>query len=101
MSVSFHYQKDRRFREKIIKSIGYGSTIKTVTIDRGHPKGAEIHKISDTGIISIYNEQTQILITRIIATPNQIKRYYSEDEKVPQFLIALAVEHKLLSKITH
>ena len=101
MLVSSHYRKDRLFRENIIKSIGYGSTIKTVTIDRGHPKGAETHKISDTGIISIYNKKTHILITRIIATPNQIKRYYSADEEVPQFLITLAIEHKLLSKITH
>jgi hypothetical protein len=101
MTTSLHYQKDRKHREEIIQSIGYGNTIKTTRIDRGDPRGAEIHELSDTGIIHIYTEKTHMLITRFIATPNQVKRYYTINEIVPQFLIALAIAHKPLSKKTH
>lgn len=99
--TSIHYEKDRWYREKVIKSIGYGTIIKSTRIDRGHPKGAEIHELSDTGIINIYNERTHKLITKIIATPNQVRRYYTPEEIIPQFLIALAIAHLPLSKKTH
>ena len=99
--TSRHYQKDRIFREQVIQSIGSGNIIKSVVIDRGHPKGAELHELSDTGIINIYNQKTHLLITRFIATPNQVRRYYNPNEIVPAFLIALAIQHKHLSIITH
>ena len=99
--TSKHYLQDRQLREEVIQFIGYGTIIKSVVIDRGHAKGAEIHEISDTGIINIYNQNTHKLITKLIATPNQIKRYYTVNEVVPQFLIKLAIAHKYLAEVTH
>ena len=99
--TSRHYLQDRQLREEVIQFIGYGTIIKSVVIDRGHVKGAEIHEISDTGIINIYNQNTHKLITKLIATPSQIKRYYTVNEIVPQFLIKLAIAHRHLAKMTH
>ena len=93
--TSTHYTLDRQTREELIKKIGYGLTVKTVTVDRGHKNGPEVHKISDTGIITIYNERSGKLITKLIARPNQIKRYYTEAEEVPIELLKVAREHQL------
>ena len=69
-----------------------GQVIKEVTVDRGHKNGPEIHKITTTGLVVIYNKRTGIMITILIARPNQIRRYYAEDE-APQNIINLAMEH--------
>ena len=93
MNNSKHYLEDRRDREEVIRQIGYGRIIKTVEVDRGHRNGPEIHKISNTGIITIYNKGTGKMITKLIARPAQIRRYY-ENEPVPQNLLRLAREHQ-------
>jgi hypothetical protein len=89
---SKHWKTDRQKRNQIIAQIGIGQVIKEVTIDRGHKNGPEIHKITSTGLIVIYNKRTNIMITILIARPNQIKRYYAENE-APQKIINLAFEH--------
>lgn len=94
---SNHYITDRQARENLIKEIGYGKTIKSVTIDRHHPNGPEIHEISDTGIITIYNKRTHKMITKLIARPGQIKRYYNENEEIPVELLKLAREHQQMA----
>lgn len=91
--TSAHYMTDRQEREEIIRQIGYGQIIKTVEVDRGHRNGPEIHKISNTGIITVYNKKTGKMITKLIARPAQIRRYY-ENEPVPQNLLRLAREHQ-------
>lgn len=93
---SNHYIKDRQTREALIKSIGYGTTVKSVVIDRHHPNGPEIHEISNTGIITIYNQRTHKMITKLIARPGQIKRYYSENETIPKDLLNIAKEHQIM-----
>lgn len=94
---SKHYNMDRQRREDLIQKIGYGTTIKTVVVDRGHKNGPEIHKISDTGIITIYNERTKKLVTKLIARPGQIKRYYKENEIIPKNLLQIAKEHQKMA----
>lgn len=89
---SKHWRADRQRRSQIIAQIGMGQVIKEVVVDRGHKNGPEIHKITTTGLVVIYNKRTGIMITILIARPNQIKRYYAEDE-VPQNIINLAIEH--------
>ena len=98
--TSRHYQLDRELREEVIEFIGYGKIIKTIEIDRGHRNGAEIHELSDTGIINIYNKRTHKLITKLIASPGQVRRCYQESEIVPQFLLNLARAHKPLAAMT-
>lgn len=90
--TSRHYSTDRQERENLIAQIGIGTVVKSVRWDRGHKNGAEIHKITNTGIVIIYNENTGKMITKLIARPAQIKRYW-KDGKAPKELIRLAIEH--------
>lgn len=89
MKKTLHYIEDRQDRENRIKEIGYGAVIKRVVVDRGHKNGPEIHEVTDTGIVNIYNERTHKLITKLIARPAQIKRYFV-GETVPAELLARA-----------
>ena len=91
--TSKHYTKDRKVREELIQQIGEGTPVKEVRVDRRHRNGAEIHVISSTGIITIYNEKTRKMVTRLIARPGQIRRYYNENETIPTDLLTLAKEH--------
>ena len=90
--TSRHYNRDRVAREKLIKKIGLGKEIATFTVDKGHPMGAELHTITSTGIIIIRNQKTNKMVTKLIARPNQIKRYGIEDKKV----IEIARKHQSL-----
>lgn len=92
--TSKHYTIDRQERENLIKEIGIGVVVKKVRVDRHHRNGAEIHEITSTGIVVIYNERTGKLITKLIARVGQIKRYY-EEEKAPKELIKIAYEHQI------
>lgn len=74
--TSKHYTEDRKMREKIISRIGYGTPVAEFVIDHGHRNGPEVHEITSTGIINIYNQRDHKLITKLIARPGQIRRYY-------------------------
>lgn len=95
--ISNHYTNDREAREALIQSIGYGHIVKTVVVDRHHPNGPEIHKVSDTGIIFIYNQRTEKMVTKLIARPGQIRRYYGENEQIPAGLLNIAREHQKMA----
>lgn len=94
---SRHWETDREMRRKAIEEIGQGNVIKTVEIDRHHRNGPEIHKISDTGIITIFNKKSNKMITQLIARPAQIKRYFAADEVIPKGLLKLARQHQELA----
>lgn len=94
--TSKHYIADRIEREAHIKEIGYGNPVARFTIDRGHKNGPEIHEITDTGIINIYNEKTRKLVTKLIARPGQIKRYF-ENGNAPANLLAVARQNTKLA----
>ena len=95
--TSRHYAHDRRDRENRIRLIGEGNTIKVAVVDKGHRNGPEIHMLSDTGIITILNQRTGKLITKLIARPGQIKRYYESENRIPAVLLDLAYEHERLA----
>lgn len=92
--TSQHWMRDREAREAIIRQIGIGEVIKTVVVDKGHRNGPEIHEVTSTAIIVIYNQRTHKMITKLIARPNQIRRYYRENEIIPNDLIQLARDHQ-------
>ena len=94
--TSRHYNRDRIEREKLIKLIGMGEEVETFRIDRHHINGAELHTITSTGINVIRNEKTNKLITKLIARPNQIKRYFTEETKEVKKLMRIAREHQKL-----
>lgn len=95
--TSRHYNEDRKNREDLIRTIGYGTLVKTVEVDKHHRNGPEIHEISSTGIITIYNKRTHKLITKLIARPGQIRRYYKENETIPSGLLEIAREHQRMN----
>ena len=90
---SRHYTRDRQNREAIITQIGVGTVIKEVVVDRGHRNGPEIHKITSTALILVYNQRSGKLVTKLIARPAQILRYYKEDEPKPTKVVELARVH--------
>ena len=90
--TSRHYNRERVMRERLIKEIGIGKEIATFRGDRGHVNGAELHTITTNGIIVIRNERTNKMITKLIARPNQIKRYGITDKKI----IEIARKHQTL-----
>lgn len=94
MKNSRHWKAERKERNKVIQQIGLGATIKVVEVDNHHINGPEIHKISNTGIITILNKRTKKMITQLIARPGQIRRYYKENETIPTELIEIAREHQ-------
>lgn len=90
--TSRHYSEDREAREAIIRQIGMGEVVASFRVDRGHRNGAEIHKITSTGIIVIYNERTGKMVTKLIARVGQIRRYY-KNGNAPKELIKKAVDN--------
>lgn len=89
--MSAHWKFERKQREQLIRCIGQGKVIEEFYVDRGHPNGAELHRLTDTGVVLIYNALTWKLITKIIARPYQIERYYRrENRSAPMWLIRQA-----------
>ena len=96
---SSHYSKRRTRRQRLIKEHinGDGNIIDSFVINKGHVDGIEIHSITDTGLIIIHNQSSGKLITKLIARPSQIKRYYRNSGRTPpQWLLTIAEWHKNL-----
>ena len=94
--TSTHYNKDRIEREKLIKKIGIGKEVATFRVDRHHINGAELHTITSTGIIIIRNERTNKMVTKLIARPAQISRYFETETKEVRDIMKIAREHQKL-----
>ena len=93
-NTSKHWINDRIKRNELIEKIGLGTEIKRAVVDKGHRNGAEVHVISSTGIVTIYNQRTGKLITKLIARPGKIRQYYKEDEIIPEDLLKIARYHQ-------
>lgn len=93
-----HYDADKNTavrREIIEKYIGWGENIFSAEVDRGHKNGTEIHVITDTAIIKVYNIRTKKHVTDLIARPNQIKRvYHAKGQYAPRWLLDIAYENR-------
>lgn len=93
--TSNHWTTDRIEREKLIERIGTGKVVAKFVVDKGHKNGPERHEITENGIIIVYNNRSNKLVTKLIARPNQIRRYY-KDGKAPIELVRIAIEHQKL-----
>lgn len=94
---SNHYKNKRYKREKFIHKYlcGDGKIIDSFVVDKGHKDGLERHCVTDTGLIIVYNLETQKLVTKLIARKNQITRYYHNvDKEPPPSLLRLAEWHE-------
>lgn len=91
---SKHYREERTERENLIREIGLGKVVATFRVDRGHKNGAEIHVITTTAIIIVRNERTNKMVTKLIARPKQIERYFEEKTEEVIKLMEVAREHQ-------
>ena len=101
--VSSHYRNRRYKREKFINehlADGDGHIIDGFIVDKGHRKGAEVHSITDNAVIIIHNLTSGKLITKLLARPQQIKRYYENTGRIPppeyDDILKLAIAHSRL-----
>ena len=98
MSISNHYKSDRKERDRVIREEigGYGKPIaRFENIDKGHANGPEIHVVTDTGIIIVFNQKTKVMCTTKIARPAQIYNLYDRENRTPpKKVIELAREHQ-------
>lgn len=99
--VSKHYESQRNEREKFIEEhLGKGHIIDGFIVDKGHPKGAEVHSITDNGIIIVHNLLSGKLVTKLLARPHQIMRYYEHTQREPppeyKKVLELARQHQIL-----
>lgn len=95
-----HYKNKRYKREKFISKhlCGDGNVIDSFIVDKGHKNGLERHDITDTGLIIVYNLESQKLVTKLVARPNQVKRYYQDvDRSPPKWLLELCKWHESLN----
>lgn len=91
MRTSKHWKNDRGDRAARIQLIGgVGNPLFSVCVDNGHPNGAEIHIVTDNAVITIKNERTKKIVTRLIASPGQLKRY---GKPIPENVLNLAIAH--------
>lgn len=96
---SNHYKNKRYKREKFINKYLYGdgNVIDSFVVDKGHKDGLERHDVTDTGLIIVYNLNSKKLVTKLIARPKQIKRYYQDTgRKPPKWLLDLCYWHNTL-----
>lgn len=96
--TSKHYSAERISREYLIDfGIGLGHVVNDFVINRGHKDGPEIHILTSTGIIIVENYYTKKVVTKLIARPQQIQRYYDNiGEEAPAWLILIAKQHNAL-----
>lgn len=90
--TSKHWEEERKNREELIRAIGIGEVVDSFIVDKGHKNGPERHEITSTGIIIVYNNRTNKMVTKLIARVGQIKRYY-KDGNTPKELIKIARKH--------
>jgi predicted RNA-binding protein associated with RNAse of E/G family len=75
-----------------------GEVFDTFIVDKDHPNGDEVHVITDTGFILIFNHRTKRFITVLHARPAQLKRYYLDlGEGVPSKIISIAGNNQKLN----
>lgn len=92
MKITFHAAEERINRTEFIElNIGFGLPIARKVVDKGHVNGAELHVITDTGIVRIVNVRTGKLITYLIARPGQLRNY---SVKIPDSVYTLAKAHE-------
>ena len=95
--TSLHYNDSRYYREMFISNYlgGDGEIIDSFVVDKGHKDGIERHCITNHGVIIVYNVNSGKMVTKLIARPQQVKRYYVNTDKCPpKNVLELCLEHQ-------
>lgn len=80
MKMTIHFSADRKRRAVILEKLkapilSVNGKLCIFIVDKGHKNGAEIHVITENGIINIYNRNSKKYVTGLIARPGQLMRY--------------------------
>lgn len=94
VTMSQHFYMERMSREAVIQMIGEGRPIREIIVDRHHKDGPERHVLTDNAIILIYNQRTNKLVTKLIARPGQLRKFYNRESEIPLYLKNKAMKHQ-------
>ena len=83
-NLTKHVSERKNRLDVYFKVKDIGEVYDTFIVDKDHPNGDEVHVITDTGFILIFNHRTKKFITVLHARPGQLKRYYLNlGEEIP------------------
>ena len=97
-TLHFAYERQERF-DFIKTHIGMGEVLYSFLVDKGHPRGPKIESITDTGIVILQTQDTNEIITLLVAKPSQIMMYWEAlNQPIPieiRKVITKAREHQM------
>lgn len=100
---SGHFRDERRDRlTRIRRDVGFGKVVRRCVVDTGHPAGYEVHVLTSTGVVVVFNARTKKLVTMLVARPEQVERYYRPfGETAPEELLARAYDNTRVHHWNH
>lgn len=100
---SGYFHRDRHERiMRIAKTVGFGHIVRQCLVDTGHRAGCEVHVLTSTGIVFVFNAHSRKLITVLVARPGQVARYYEPfGEDVPDWLMNRAYENTCVRHLNY
>lgn len=100
-SGHLHYARHGR-TTRIAETVGFGHVVRQCLVDTGHSTGCEVHVLTSTGIVLVFNARSGKLVTVLVARPGQVARYYEPfGEDVPDWLMNRAYENTCVRHLNY
>ena len=100
-SGHLHYARHGR-TTRIAETVGFGHVVRQCLVDTGHSAGCEVHVLTSTGIVLVFNARSGKLVTVLVARPGQVTRYYEPfGEDVPDWLMNRAYENTCVRHLNY
>ena len=100
-SGHLHYARHGR-TTRIAETVGFGHVVRQCLVDTGHSAGCEVHVLTSTGIVLVFNARSGKLVTVLVARPGQVARYYEPfGEDVPDWLMNRAYENTCVRHLNY
>lgn len=100
-SGHLHYARHGR-TTRIAETVGFGHGVRQCLVDTGHSAGCEVHVLTSTGIVLVFNARSGKLVTVLVARPGQVARYYEPfGEDVPDWLMNRAYENTCVRHLNY
>ncbi len=90
------------FRRELGRLRESGHFVRQCLVDTGHRAGCEVHVLTSTGIVLVFNAHSCKLVTVLVARPAQVARYYEPfGEDVPDWLMTRAYENTCVRHLNY
>lgn len=100
-SGHLHYARHGRMT-RIAETVGFGHVVRQCLVDTGHSAGCEVHVLTSTGIVLVFNARSGKLVTVLVARPGQVARYYEPfGEVAPGWLMNRAYENTCVRHLNY